>query len=148
MIPLHPQSRVAMAIISRLCEGHTRQEETPISEILRVSGAEEKMTWSVLAELVRSGLVVEGFDVGGYLITREPASITLLEVVSPFEPLLQNEGARITRAMRPTVLDYFRSITFSACASSCPSESMTTEPGDCPRSVLDAWNHSDTSRSA
>lgn len=137
-----------MAIISRLCESHARQEETPISEILRVSGADEKMTWSVLAELVRTELVVEGFDVGGYVITREPASITLLEVVTPFEPLLQNEGARITRAMRPMVLDYFRSITFSACASSCPSESAGDEPGDCPRSVLDAWNSSKSSSSA
>ncbi|GIW75544.1 MAG: hypothetical protein KatS3mg104_0607 [Phycisphaerae bacterium] len=147
MIPLHPQSRVAMAIISRLCEGHARQEETPIAEILRVAGTDEKMAWSVLAELVRAELVTEGFDVGGYLITREPASITLLEVVSPFEPLLQNEGARITRAMRPMVLDYFRSITFSACASSCPSDSVGDEPGDCPRSVLDAWNNSNTSSS-
>lgn len=140
MISLHPQSNAAIAIVSRLCEAHARQEETQIAELLKVSKVDEQMAWAVLAELVRAELVAEGFDVGGYLITREPAAITLLDVVTPFEPLLQNDASRIARAMRPMVLEHFRSITFAACATACPSESNDQEPGDCPRSILEAMN--------
>jgi DNA-binding IscR family transcriptional regulator len=142
MISLHPQSNAAIAIVSRLCESHARHEETQIAELLKVSGVDEQMTWAVLAELVRAELVVEGFDAGGYLITREPPSIGLLDVITPFEPLLQNDAARIARAMRPMVLEHFRSITFAACATSCPSEAkpgdVAEEPANCPRSILAA----------
>lgn len=142
MISLHPQSNAAIAIVSRLCEAHAKQEETPIAQLLEASKVDEQMTWSVLAELVRAQIVIEGFDEGGYLITREPAAITLLDVITPFEPLLQNDAARIARAMRPMVLEHFRSITFAACATACPSESNAQEPGDCPRSILEAMNQS------
>ncbi len=142
MISLHPQSNAAIAIVSRLCEGHARHEETNIGELLKISGADEKMTWAVMAELVRAGIVIEGFDEGGYLITREPPAITLLDVVTPFEALLQNDATLITRAMRPMILEHFRSITFAACATDCPSDAKpgdaAAEPANCPRSILAA----------
>ncbi len=138
MIPLSPTSNAAVAIVSRLCEAHARDEEAAIGELLKISGVDEKATWSVLAELVRAEIVIEGFDDGGYRITREPAAITLLDVAMPFEPLLQDDLRRIAKAMRPAVTEHFRSITFAACATSCPTESNSEEPGNCPRSILAA----------
>jgi DNA-binding IscR family transcriptional regulator len=138
MIPLSPQSNAAVAIVSRLCEAHARDEEANVSELLTLSGVDEKATWQVLAELARAEVIMEGFDAGGYRVAREPGSITLLDVATPFELLLQDDCRRITQAMRPVVRDYFQAITFAACATSCPSESQSEEPGNCPRSLLAA----------
>ncbi len=146
MIPLSPTSNAAVAIVSRLCEAHAHDEEATIGDLLKISGVDEKTTWSVLAELVRAELVIEGFDVGGYRITREPAAITLLDVATPFEPILQDGLRRIAKAMRPAVEEHFRSITFAACATNCPSESQSDEPGNCPRSILAAETDSSASR--
>jgi DNA-binding IscR family transcriptional regulator len=141
MITLHPQSHAAIAIVSRLCEAHARDEEANIGQLLEAAKVDEKMLWRVLADLVRAEVVIEGFDDGGYRITREPAAITLLAVITPFEPLLQNDACMITKAMRPVILEHFRAINFAACATGCPSDSRPgdeSEPADCPRSILAA----------
>lgn len=149
MITLHPQSHAAIAIVSRLCEAHARDEEANIAQLLEAAKVDEKMLWKVLADLVRAEVIIEGFDQGGYRITKDPPAITLLEVITPFEPLLQNDGSMIARAMRPVILEHFRNINFAACATSCPSDSKPgeqDEPGDCPRSILAAAtepNHAD-----
>lgn len=135
MFDLSPDSNVAVAVVSHLCESHARDTEATIADLLKISGADEQTTWRVLAELVRAEVAIEGFDPGGYRITREPAAITLLDVVTPFEPMLQNEGNRIARALRPTVLQYFRDINFAACAGKCPTDNPD-EPANCPRSIL------------
>ncbi len=136
MITLSPESNAAIAIVSRLCEAHALQQETNISEILKISGANESMTWKVLADLVRAEIVIEGFDHGGYLITREPASITVLDVILPFEPALQENSRLISKAIKPAILEHFRLINFAACATACPTSKGEPESGDCPRSQL------------
>ncbi len=66
------------------------REEWPISgpRVAREAGIPSKYLSSILADLVRAGLL-EGTrgKSGGFRMTRKPGKIRLSEVVAPFEPV-------------------------------------------------------------
>lgn len=137
MIPLSAQTNQAVAMLSRMAEACAHDTEAHLSELAAAANLDEKAAQLVLSELERAGLIIEGFDAGGYRLTREPSAMTMFDVAVVFEKALQNNLSGITRALRPTVEAYFRSITFAACAGSCPSESGKPEDqGNCPRTRL------------
>ncbi|MBC7782887.1 MAG: Rrf2 family transcriptional regulator [Burkholderiales bacterium] len=141
MITLSTESTAAVAIVSRLCEAVARDAEATIADLLAISGVDESQTWKILTRLVHEEIVTEGFDAGGYRITREPAAITVLDVIKLFEPALADDSRLIARAMRPAIIEHFRSITFAACASACPTDTGIPESADCPRSQLGLTNN-------
>ncbi len=141
MIPLSAQTNQAVAMLSKLAEACAKDTEASASDLAAAASIEPGAAREILGQLEQADLVIEGFDAGGYRLTREPTVMTMFDVAVVFEPALRNNLAGIARAMRPTVEAYFRSITFAACAGSCPTETgKTGEEADCPRSRLAADN--------
>lgn len=139
MIPLSAQTNQAVAMLSKMAEACALDIEAKVPDLAAAASIGTQAAKLILDQLEQADLVIEGFDAGGYRLTKDPAAMTMFDVAVVFEKPLQNNLAGIARAMRPTIEEYFRSITFAACASGCPTETDKAEDeANCPRSRLTA----------
>ncbi len=65
---------------------HQGQGAVPLSEISQREGLSQNYLWQIVSPLKKAGIVLATRGVqGGYLLAREPASITILDIVTALE---------------------------------------------------------------